>query len=703
MSTVQNNIAQGNKDLNEGDNLSFKFKLTITIITVLFCSLFFILRVFEDQSKNNNVTKGYTWNQDDVVSEYSFSILRDRAEYDKDLVRARQNSPSVFKYVDQSKANNRLINNLFQNTALASNDGSVLQADLKKNLTEFVSKIYKDGFISIDAQSIETNVVIIQRDQKRELINSITLNDNPLISEKFNSNFSSYLSNNLINIINDNLIEKLQPNLVFDEKSSQKERRIAESKVPRTQGFVKKGDIIIRNGDKISADHIRKINSYNNSSFLIDDNQNLFIQIIGSVGHVILILSIIFIYLLKLKKNAFDNEYKLLLLSFILIFISFLSWISHSLEINYPIEYLILLPAFSMLVAIVYDVRSSFYLTITMSFLVAGIRNNDHVLALAMVFAGFLSILSVRDIQNRSQIYKSILFIFIGLAAPILVFGLERIDSTMNIFQRLGFAAINAAASPLITFGLLFIIERTSSISTNLRIQEFDDLNHPLLQKMNEVAPGTYQHSLGVSALAERCAISIGANALFCRVAPYYHDIGKIEKAEYFAENQIGMDNKHDLISPFQSSKIIKNHVVNGAKMAKNAKLPESITDIIYMHHGTSVIKHFYAKAIEQDGFDNVDIQDFKYPGPIPDSKEAAIIMICDASEAISRLGNKSFDEHKNMITDIINNFAEQGQFDNCNITTKEISTIRNTIIKNLQGMVHKRVDYKKVETKKND
>lgn len=686
-------------DANQGWRESMSFKFSIVIVTIMICSLFFVTRTLQDKSQiSTNISPGYIWNDETIIAEYSFSIQRELKEYQNEVKEAESNALQVFTLktdFDQEAVINQFINNLE-----IESDNNSFKNDIKSQLSNFLNNIYSSGYIEKEMSDIKNDKIVVKSsDNYQELVLLNKLNDFSSLNENFERSFSPLYSEDILNQIRSNVISKLKPNLIFDEKSTDTNIEIAKDNVPKTNGIVRKGELIISQGDKINKNHIQKIKSYNKSEYLMDKQDHDLLPVIGSLLHLLIVLSIMMLYIVRLRKDIFKDNFHVLLISSFIVFVAFLAWLSINLNYEFPIQYLILMPAISMLATVIYDSKTSFYLTVTMSLMVAGIRNNDHTMGLTMLFAGLMAILSVRDIQNRSQVYQSILYILLGISIPIVVFGFERMETWIEIAQKIGFAGINAALSPLTTFGILFLIERSTTLSTDLRIQEFDNLNHPLLIKMNEVAPGTYQHSLGVSSLSERCAMAIGANTLFCRVAPYFHDIGKIEKAEYFAENQINMDNKHDLISPIKSAQIIKNHVSNGAKMARAANLPDRIIDVIYMHHGTSLIKHFYAKAVENDGKDNVNIEDYMYPGPKPNTKENAIIMICDAAEAISRLGNKTKEELDKMIGDIINGCIAQGQFDNCDITAQDLATIKTTISKNLLGMIHKRVDYKKIET----
>jgi putative nucleotidyltransferase with HDIG domain len=373
------------------------------------------------------------------------------------------------------------------------------------------------------------------------------------------------------------------------------------------------------------------------------------------------------------------------------------------MEINtsLPLQYLIFVPAISMLAAIIFDSRTAFYVTVTLAFLVAGIRGNDYVTAITMLIGGALAAYTVKDIQNRTQMFQSMFFIFISLSFTIAVFGIERSTDIMNIIKRLIVALVNSALSPLIAYGMLLILEKSVNVASDLRLQEYNNLNHPLLIKMSELAPGTYQHTLSVAMLAERCAGAIYANSMLTKTGSYFHDIGKIAKPEYFVENQSDIQNKHDLMSPRKSAQAIRDHVQAGIEMGRQYHLPERIIDFIPQHHGTTLIKHFYAKAIEEGGAKEINQDDYRYPGPKPQTKEAAILMICDSAEAISRIEGKGKDEIEQIIDANIQDRLLDGQFDECDITIHELQTIKETIVKNMIGVSHKRTSYKEIPKEK--
>jgi putative nucleotidyltransferase with HDIG domain len=268
------------------------------------------------------------------------------------------------------------------------------------------------------------------------------------------------------------------------------------------------------------------------------------------------------------------------------------------------------------------------------------------------------------------------------------------------MWPKIVMAAANAVASPLITFGVIMLFERAFNVATDLRLEEFNNLNHPLLRSLNEKAPGTYQHTLAVARLSEAAAQAIGANILLVRVGAFFHDIGKIEKSEYFVENQIDIGNKHDRLQPKKSAAIIRQHVQVGLGLAREYRLPERIWRFIPMHHGTILIKHFYAlaRAEAKESGGTVDEKDFRYPGPKPDTREAGIVMLADAAEALARLVDTTQrDQIANAIDGIILDRLTDGQLSNTNLTMRDLENIKEAFVKNLLGTSHSRIRYRGV------
>ena len=259
---------------------------------------------------------------------------------------------------------------------------------------------------------------------------------------------------------------------------------------------------------------------------------------------------------------------------------------------------------------------------------------------------------------------------------------------------------VGTITSAILTIGLLPILEGAFDVVTTLKLLELSNPNNPLLKKLLMEAPGTYHHSMLVANLAEMAADEVGANSVIARIGAYYHDIGKITRPYFFKENQLTNENPHDNINENLSAMIIISHVKDGVEMAKEYNLPEMIIDIIKQHHGTTLVKYFYYTARNKsDNPDDIKEEDFRYKGPIPNTKESAIIMLADSTEAAVRsINDPTTKKLEEMINNIVDDKVKLGQLDNCELTLKDLSKIKECFLRALNGIYHKRIEYPKEE-----
>jgi putative nucleotidyltransferase with HDIG domain len=357
-----------------------------------------------------------------------------------------------------------------------------------------------------------------------------------------------------------------------------------------------------------------------------------------------------------------------------------------------------------MLLTIIFDSRVGFYGTVVIALIAGGLRGNDYVFTLMNIIAGALSAYTVRDIKNRSQIFRSFLFILIGYVVSIVAFGLESFDSVEQMLVNSAFAASNALISPVLTYGLIIFFERIFKITTELTLLEMTDFNRPLLKELARTAPGTFTHSMTMGTLVENAAESIGANTILARVGAYYHDIGKTLEPNAFVENQMDNMNIHENLDPRKSAEVIINHVKRGIELAREHKLPDEIIDFIPMHHGTMVISFFYEKAKEEYSEENVDIDEFRYPGPKPNTKETALVMLADACESTIRsMSEPDPKKVENVVNNLLKMRIDDGQLDDSPITLRDIKKIKEAFLSILVGQHHKRIRYPKQEEMENN
>ena len=715
----------------KGLRFSLRVKLIIFLFTTLLCTLFFSVHYspYNDTTPDISTKEGNIWHGQTVVAEYSFPIYKNNSLFIKEKNSLKEKVQPVFT-IDETAAtqSSKLLSSLITNLLdISSNSGSktnFLTAEELKKLVQlsdkertkeinniykyvkaFITNTYKNGFINKATESVKTNEISVSVPPNTEFyISKDALTDSSKIIEDANKFLSNKLSRSSTELAEDIILKITLPNLIFSKTLTERNEALAEQSLAQTDGVVRKGDLIISKNERITDLNLRKLQSYEKSKRMKNENIYSFWFFIGSFGHTCIIYLILIMYLYFIRKRIFYDNFQILILSLLLIFVALLSWLSIEISTGYQIEFLIILPAFSMLAAIVFDSRTAFYSTVTMALMLSGIRGSDYDLGISMMFAGTLAAYTVRDIQSRTQIFKSIFYIFIGLVIPVVFIALEHSSELMTTVNKITGSLINATISPLITFGLLFILERFSNITTDLKVREFDNINNPLLVRMSEKAPGTYQHTTSLAALAERCARAVNANPLLTRVGVYYHDIGKTVNPDYFTENQIDNANKHDGLTALKSAEAIKNHIIDGIRLAKEHRLPKRIIDFIPMHHGTSIIKHFYAKAVEEtNNISSLNEDDFRYPGPKPNTKETAIVMICDAAEALSRVPFKDKEDLEKAIEKAIQEKINDGQFDESDLSMKEIRIIKDTCIKSLQSLTHPRVEYKELPVEKKD
>ncbi|MBU2063605.1 MAG: HDIG domain-containing protein [Candidatus Omnitrophica bacterium] len=359
--------------------------------------------------------------------------------------------------------------------------------------------------------------------------------------------------------------------------------------------------------------------------------------------------------------------------------------------------YLIPLASFSMLVAILIGPGMAFMFTVIMSVFVGILTGGRFELMVTMLAGGIVSIYAVLNVRRRRSLTKAGVLIGLTNMVSIVGMGLINFIPLNNLVVRSCWGLANGIISAIIVTGVLPIFEILFNITTNISLLELSDLNQPVLKELVMKAPGTYHHSLVVGNLAESAAEAVGANSLLSRVGGYFHDIGKLRMAPYFSENQNFAEDKHENLSPSISSLIIINHIKEGVELAKKYRLGQEIIDIITQHHGMDVVYYFYHRALGQHSEEKakVEAEDFRYSGPKPQSKEAAIVMLADSVEAASKsLPQRTPAKIQDLVNRIINNKFIDGQLDECDLTLKDLHIIAEVFTHILNGIFHARVEY---------
>ena len=571
----------------------------------------------------------------------------------------------------------------------------------EQTLKTILADIIRVGVLDSGAARQSHKQLALRRGTVEEIVDKEKLLDAPGALAEIEARLSADASLTDIAVVGKNVLQTvLRPNIVFNQSETNRLLQVAKESVPRTLGFVQENERIVSKNDRITEETKQKLDSFRRAKAERGSQQDALSQRAGVFFHVTLVVGLFGVYLFLFRKTIFQDNAMLTLVALLLLMETFFAHLSLSVYVSQPIQYLIFVPAASMLLATIFDTRVAFYGTVTIAFLVAGIRGNDYSIALASVIAGTLAAYTVRDIRNRRQIFRSIGFIFLAYSVTIVSLAFERFESIETTLTELSFALANAVFSPVLTYGLLIFFERVFHVATDLTLLELSDFNHPLLRQLSEKTPGTFHHSVTIGNLAEAAAEAIRGNAILARVGAYYHDIGKTLKPEYYVENQTGSRSKHTKLRPRMSALVIISHVKEGMELARQHGLPEKVIDFIPQHHGTNRIPFFYDKALKQAAArknpkDTIHEEDFCYPGPKPQTKETAIVMLADLVEASTRTIEEMTPQRlEQAIDNLVKQRFVEGQLDECELTLRELTKIKEAFFKILIGIHHQRIQY---------
>ncbi len=713
---------------------SIRIKLLIIFATVLIIVLFFP----RGESIESAVNIGSVWLHNDLIASKTFEILKDPAVYENEKILAAKRIQPIFIrnsglekiFLDSLSRYNSNLQKLIgsalsqrKNTTFLSDRSLAVFVRLKtkpktflgakvRSLNEIASlskiilvKIYQRGLLSSSYKEISRDSISIRDGRYERGYSKYLFLDRDGVNELLNSSIKEIAGNNgeLNEAVEEYIHNFVVPDLLYSPALTQSAIDNAKEKIPRNVGIINENEKIVSKHDRITPEIKLKVDSYRIAKGEETGLLGNFYQALGKYLHTLLILLPFIIYIYLFRKKIYQDNLKILLIASIILFISLLTFLIYQVDVVSPVEFFILVPVASMLLTIIFDSRVGFYGTVIVSLIAGGLRGNDYVFSVTNIIAGGLSAYTVRDIKNRTQIFRSFLYILIGYVISIVAFGLERFDSFSQMILSFAFAGSNALISPVLTYGLIIFFERLFKITTDLTLMELTDFNHPLLKDLAKSAPGTFNHSVAMGTLAETTAEAIGANPVLARVGAYYHDIGKSLDPESFVENQLTGANVHEKLAPEKSVRLILDHVKKGIELAEKNNLPKEIIDFIPMHHGTMVISFFYEKAKTIHGENNIDINEFRYYGPKPNSKETAIVMLADACESTVRaMTNADSQKIENVISNLINSRIDDGQLDEAPLTFNDVRKIKESFLSILVGHQHKRIRYPKQEELEN-
>ncbi len=593
------------------------------------------------------------------------------------------------------------LSNQSPNTKTAPND-QFIGTDLRLRLKSLANELLDDGIINLPKSEISTNEITVRNLEARTERTQTIANVRDLQEAQDYTGYqlSRNYYENIANAGREIFNQVIEPNLIYSDSDTESKIDEAIANISKTKGAVAQGQVIIRRGDIVTPEKLNMLRSLADARSQNATQLERWLRYGGDVLAILAILTIFFFYLYLYRKSIFGNNAMLLLV------LIAMSLITASSSFVYGFEnishYIIPVAITPIILTIIFDSRVGLLATITLALLTGLIHGSDFEYVVATTVACSLGLFSVRDIKKRSQFFFITPgIVFICYAFVLLSFNMTSFGAGSELLGKLMFAGINSIFI-LFTYPLILLFEKSFNVTTDFTLIELSDNNLPLLKDLMNRAPGTFHHSLQVANLAEAAAGAIGANGLLTRVGALYHDIGKMEKPGYFTENQSG-SNEHDKLKPRMSALVIKAHVSDGVKMAKEHGLPDVIIEFIKTHHGTSLIKYFYQKAKQNTDAEKDEIheEDFRYDGPLPQTKETGILLLADTVEAASRsMKDPNYQKLENFINKLVDDHIYDGQLSKTPLTFQDVRVIKETFLNILVGIHHSRVEYPDDEKK---
>ena len=641
--------------------------------------------------------KGKPWPHDHLIAPFDFAIKKSSDELALEKSEILKNSKPYFKSANSILATRKLqLIKEFEeqwdtNKSLKIKDKSLA---LSKNI---IDSIYSKGIIEpseiIENKPADYSVYVLKNNIAEEYVLKdfhTIISAYEYLQEQLRKHGTGIDTKFILPLLENSIAHSL----FYDKETSEKVLNQAVEAISFSRDVIIKDQSIVSKGEIIDTKIFQLLQSL---KWEFEEKgggkSGTFFVLLGQILIVTLCLSVLIIFLAFFRKDIFLNNTKI---TFILLLIV-LQVLMIRLALNSQSFSIYILP-FCILPIIIrafYDTRIALFVHLITVLVISFMAPNRFEFAFLQLVTGIIAILSIVNIHNRSQIFISSILIF--LTYSIAFFGITIIqDGGSDVINIYDFAWFGISAMlTLFSYPLIFIFEKIFGFVSDVSLLELSDTNGKLLRELALLAPGTFQHSLQVANIAEDAIYSIGGNALLVRAGALYHDIGKMEMPLYFIENQASGINPHEDLNYDESAAIIIGHVIKGVEIAKKHNLPEQIIDFIRSHHGTTITAYFYRSFQNAFPEEHIDIEKFRYPGPIPFSKESAVLMMADSVEAASR-SLKKYDAESidNLVELIITSQIEQNQFINSDITFRDINVLKKIFKKKLMNMYHLRVEY---------
>lgn len=480
-----------------------------------------------------------------------------------------------------------------------------------------------------------------------------------------------------------------RPNVLVNLAETERLRREAREKVQPVQVTVERGEVVVRQNDVITSEEVEKMEALGlgNRAFELQSAA-------GTSVYAALLSVLLCTYIYLFHNDLLERPRSMLLIGLLLI--GFLVAMKLVVPGRPVVAYAFPVAVASMLISNLISTPLSVMLAVFLSILAAPIFGYAYEMVFLILVQGMVGALAARRIERLNAFFLAGFLVTLANLAVVLTFRLINQDYEWQGMANLGLAAVgNGLLSAILTMGTFSVVGSLFGLTTMLQLLELAHPSQPLLRRLLTEAPGTYHHSIIVGNLAERAAEQIGIDSLLVRVGAYYHDIGKLRRPYYFAENQFEGENIHDRLRPEASAQALIDHVVYGLELARQYGLPPAVKSFIAEHHGTRLASFFYRQAVKAAGNDDVDEGRFRYPGPRPQRKETALVMLADVVEASVRAAsNRSTQSLEQLVERAVNERILEGELDECDLTLKDLETIKRSFTRQLQGVYHPRIEY---------
>lgn len=641
--------------------------------------------------------RGRIWTQKDLISPYNFAILKTPQEIENDQQEALRSVTPIYQLDDN--VGQQQMDGYKNDFEIKWHNGGLndRQKQTYFNLGQgLLKEIYDRGLLSLNPkyQQSQENYPITVLDKNV----ATDKNTADLFTKEKALNYCDQALSKYKNIDKTFLLDliqnRLQNNLRYDNKLTQRLEKEVLDGLSTTRGMVQKGEVIVAKGSVINDKIYQELESFKKAfedNARVNGDQRLVLLGQFLLVSIVIALLIVFLYLFR-RDIYLDNRLVGLIL---LVVTAMLAMLSLAIRLQLPNLYYIPYCIVPIIIRILFDTRLALNIHILVILVAGFFVPNSFEFAYFEITAGMVSIYSIKNLMRRGQFLTSALIITSSYFAAFLGISFIREGSFVNIDWMDFLPFVVSVMLTLLAYPLIYAFEKVFGITSDITLIELANTNASLLRELAFTAPGTFQHSLQVANLAENAIYTIGGNALLVRAGALYHDIGKLENPLYFIENQSSGYNPHDKLSYEESAQIIIKHVSAGVEMARKANLPEIVVDFIRTHHGNTRVDYFYQSFLKNFPEKFVNENTFRYPGPIPFSKEQGVLMLADSVEAASRsLREPDEKSISDLVDRIVKYKLNQDQLKDSDITLKDIETIKTIFKRMLMSIYHVRIDY---------